>query len=46
VLPGAITSRLPGMSREQAADVTAMLRIIRAVVGDIGAGDAEHQRTA
>jgi DNA-binding MarR family transcriptional regulator len=29
---------LPGLSRQEAADVTAMLRTVRAVVGDIGAG--------
>jgi DNA-binding MarR family transcriptional regulator len=29
---------LPGLSTEEAADITAMLRTVRAVVGDIGAG--------
>ncbi len=33
------TFGLPGMSREQAADVTAMLRTVRAAVGDVGVGD-------
>jgi DNA-binding MarR family transcriptional regulator len=29
---------LPGLSRQQAAEIAAMLRTVRAVVGDIGAG--------
>jgi DNA-binding MarR family transcriptional regulator len=37
---------LLGMSREQAAEVTAVLRTVRAVAGDIGAGDAGDGHTA
>lgn len=37
---------LPGMTREQAADVIAVLRTVRAVVGDVGVGGAEEGRTA
>lgn len=37
---------LPGMTREQAADVTAVLRTVRAVVGDVGVGGAEEGRIA
>ena len=35
---------LPGMSPEQAADVAAMLRTVRAVVGDVGVGDPDSGR--
>jgi DNA-binding MarR family transcriptional regulator len=35
---------LPGLSRQQAADVTAMLRTVRAVVGDIGAVGTADER--
>jgi hypothetical protein len=29
---------LPGLSRQQAAEIAAMLRTVRAVAGDVGAG--------
>jgi DNA-binding MarR family transcriptional regulator len=35
---------LPGLSREQAADLTAMLREVRAVVGDIGTATRRPSR--
>ena len=35
---------LPGLSREQAADLTAMLREVRAVVGDLGSATRRPSR--
>jgi DNA-binding MarR family transcriptional regulator len=35
---------LPGLSQQEAADMAAMLRTVRAVVGDIGTGRAATTR--
>ena len=36
---------LPGLSREQAADITAALRTVRAAVGDVGAADLSSRES-
>jgi DNA-binding MarR family transcriptional regulator len=34
---------LPGLSQQEAADITGMLRTVRTVVGDVGAGDVGQE---
>jgi hypothetical protein len=37
---------LPGLTRERAAETTALLRTIRTAVGDIGSGDTGSAGTS